>query len=233
MNKKNSINWECFDELPSTNDYVKEKRALGQDLIVTALRQTGGKGTKGRSFSSEKGGVYLTKLTFYQDMLAKDAFLVMARAATSVCAVLKTYGLQPLIKWPNDVYVNGKKICGILIENTFSGNKISSSIVGIGVNICNKLPEELLNIATTVERETGKIFSVEEATERLIDELFKQKTMEEYLSFVGYMGQEADLIFSDERVHGRLVSVDCEGGLIVEIDGKQRRLTAAEVSVRI
>ena len=157
----------------------------------------------------------------------------MARAATSVCAVLKTYGLQPFIKWPNDVYVNGKKICGILIENTFSGNKISSSIVGIGVNICNKLPEELLNIATTVERETGKIFSVEDATERLIAELSKQKTMEEYLSFVGYMGQEADLIFGDERVHGRLVSVDCEGGLIVEIDGKQRRLTAAEVSVRI
>lgn len=233
MNAKKEVVWKRFDEIDSTNEYAKTKRQEGKDLIVTAKRQIGGRGTKGRSFSSEEGGVYLTKLSFYDNFPAKEAFKIMAQAAVAVCETLQYYGLQPKIKWVNDVYVNDKKICGILIENVFSGLNISSSIVGIGVNVCNSLPEELKNIATTMQEITGKRFSVEEVTERLVQELFKKHTMEEYISYVGYMGQEATLIFGDERVHGRLISVDNEGGLHVEIDGKSKRLTAAEVSIRV
>lgn len=69
----------------------------------------------------------------------------MANASVAVCRTLENYGLTAEIKWPNDVYVQGKKICGILIENVFSGDRISSSVVGIGVNVNNSLPEELKN----------------------------------------------------------------------------------------
>lgn len=222
-----------FQEIGSTNDYARSLRGEGKDLLVTAARQTGGKGTKGRSFSSEEGGVYLSKLVFYEEFPAKDAFTVMAGAAVAVCRTLESFGLSPVIKWANDVYVSDKKICGILIENVFSGNKLSSSLVGIGLNVCNRLPQELLDIATTMERELGARFSVEAVTEKLIEELDKGAEMSEYISRVGYMGQKATLLLGEEAVSGRLLSVDGQGGLLAEIDGEIRRLTAAEVSVRI
>ena len=224
---------EYFDVLPSTQAYIKEKRAFREDLIVTADRQTGGKGTKGRSFSSSEGGVYLSKLSFYQNFPTKKAFQIMMGAAVAVCKTLRFYGLNPVIKWPNDVFVNDRKICGILIENTFSGGNISSSIVGIGLNVYNELPSELVNIATTMEKETGKIFPVNEVRTRLIEELSLGATAREYQSYLGYMGREVSLILGDERVPGRLLFVDEEGGLWVNIQGEKRRLTAAEVSIRV
>jgi BirA family biotin operon repressor/biotin-[acetyl-CoA-carboxylase] ligase len=233
MNMKNKKKRLHFDILPSTQDYAKEKRSEGVDLIVTAAQQTGGKGTKGRSFSSQTGGVYLSNLTFYEDLTVKNAFQIMIGAAVAVCETLRFYGVKPLIKWPNDIWVNDKKICGILIENVLSGDRVRSSVVGIGLNVLNALPEDLSDIATTMRLEMGATPSVEEVASRLIDELGKERTMEEYRAYIGYMGREATLLWGDECVHGRLVSVDDEGGLQVEIDGKIRRSTAAEVSVRI
>ena len=230
MKTKNTWAWEQFDELPSTNEYVKT-HAAEKDLIVTAKRQSGGKGTKGRSFSSNDGGVYLTKLTHYTDFKAKDAFLVMASAAVAVCKTLVSYGLEPKIKWPNDVFVADKKICGILIENVFSGAKLTRSIVGIGLNVWNVLPEELNSIATSMKKQ-GVVADVEEVTCRLIAALDEEISMDEYLSFLGYMGKEAIVVFGDERVPATLLSVDNEGGLWVKTSNGERRFLAAEVSLR-
>lgn len=110
-----------YEETDSTVLRAKALIGGGEDLVVTAVRQTGGMGTKGRSFASEAGGVYLTRLTFYKNFPASDAFKIMAGASVAVCRTVEKFGLVPCIKWPNDVYVADKKICGILIENTFSG----------------------------------------------------------------------------------------------------------------
>lgn len=230
MNVKKQARRVHFDELPSTSLYVKENAFL-EDVVVTAEWQTGGMGTKGRSFSSERGGVYLTKLTHYENFPSKNAFLIMARAAVAVCETLVQYGLQPLIKWPNDVLVGGKKICGILIENIFSGSNISRSIVGIGLNVCNPLPDALLEIATTMQKQ-GVNTDVKNVTDSLILQLDKEFPMENYLSYLGFMGEEAIVIFGDERVHATLLSVDEEGGLWIKTEKEERRVTAAEVSLR-
>lgn len=222
-----------FENLPSTQDYAKERRVDGVPLIVTADKQSGGKGTKDRTFSSLDGGVYLSKLSFFENFPAKDAFLIMARAATAVCKTLRFYGLQPLIKWPNDIWVRDKKICGILIENVFSGDRIVSSVVGIGLNVNNPIPEDLQSIATTMYEQTGKIHPVNEVRERLIAELDKERGMDEYRAYIGYMGRQATLIVGDERIPGTLIAVGDRGDLTVEIAGEHRVLTAAEVSVRL
>lgn len=227
------MKWIKFDEIPSTNDYVKSIRDGGEDVIVTAKRQTGGRGTKGRSFSSEEGGVYLSTLRFYKDFLAKDAFKIMSGAAVAVCETLRFFGLTPVIKWSNDIYVNGKKICGILIENTLSGKNISSSIVGVGLNVNTLFCGELSDIATSMLLESGKSFSVEEVTKKLIEELFKERTMEEYRAYLGFMGEQVTLILGDERVPATLLFVDDEGRLTAEINGERRVFSSAEVSVRI
>ena len=224
---------EIFDELPSTQTYAKGRRERGEDVIIVAKAQSCGMGTKGRSFSSSEGGVYLSKLNFYEFFPAKDAFTIMANTAVAVCDTLRAFGIEGRIKWPNDVFVQDKKICGILIENVFSGGNIRSSVVGVGLNVNNELPADLCEIATTMYEVTGKNFFVEEVRARLIEELSKPKDMQSYLSYLGYMGRKVMLILGDERIPATLLSVDEQGGLWVEIQGERRRLTAGEVSIKI
>lgn len=222
-----------FESIASTNDYAKSKRDEGQNLLVIAASQTGGRGTKGRSFSSTKGGLYLSKLSFYENFPAKDAFKIMQTAAAAVCETLASFGLSPKIKWANDVFVNGKKICGILIENTFSGANIASSVVGIGLNVYNELPEELKNIATTMQKETGKTFPIEEVEKRLVAFLADENTYKKYDGYLGWLGETVEMLSGEERLFAKLLSVDETGGLWVETDGEKRRFTSAEISLKI
>lgn len=230
-----------FAEIGSTNEYAKLLRADGRDVVITADRQTGGRGTKGRSFSSDEGGVYVTKLSFYENFPARFAFKIMAGAAVAACETLEFYGLHPVIKWANDIYVHDKKICGILIENVFSGENVSSSIVGVGLNVCNKLPQELENIATTMAEVLECVPSVEKVREKLIERLIArlaenpsaEKNVEEYRKRVGYMHRRAIVIFGEKSVPATLLCVDEDGGLWTEIDGEKRRFAAAEVSLKL
>ena len=222
-----------LEETASTNEYAKVQRELGENLLVVAKRQTGGRGTKGRSFSSQRGGVYLSLLTFYQDFPASNAFQIMQGAATAVCETLAFFGVKPKIKWPNDVYVNGKKICGVLIENTLKGKYIGSSIVGIGLNVWNELPAELLGIATTLFQETGKKMDVERVIEVLVRFLEEKNIHEKYAQYLGWIGEEATLVIGEKETRATLLSVDETGGLWADVDGEKRRFVAAEVSLRV
>ena len=222
-----------LEEMASTNDYAKARRDLGENLLVVAQKQTGGRGTKGRSFCSNVGGVYLSLLTFYQDFPASNAFQIMQGAAAAVCETLAFFGVKPKIKWANDVYVNGKKICGILIENALKGKYIGSSIVGIGLNIWNELPDELSDIATTLFQETGKKIDVERVIEVLVRFLGEKNIHEKYAQYLGWLGEEVTLVIGDKEMRAKLLSVDETGGLWVETNGEKRRFVAAEVSLRV
>ncbi len=222
-----------LDEVGSTNDYAKEKRREGKNMTVIAKRQTSGRGTRGRSFSSESGGAYLSKLTFYENFPAKRAFAIMTGAAVAVCETLKGYGFDPKIKWPNDIYLGDKKVCGILIENTFSGAQVSSSVVGVGLNVCNPLPEELKEIATSLTLASGKEYSVDEVTERLISALDGEYSMEEYRRYLGYTGEKITLLLGEVRASAILLCVEEDGGLTVEIEGEKRTYSSAEVRLKI
>lgn len=222
-----------FQSIDSTSNYAKDLRVNGEDAVVWAEMQTGGRGTKGRGFSSGKGGVYLSMLRFYENFPASQAFQIMQNAAAAVCETLVAFGITPQIKWPNDIYVNGKKICGILIENTFSGANVSSSVVGIGINVYNDLEEELTDIATTMLQETGKRFSVEKVGETLMEKLFEKDIYKRYFSYVGWLGQEVSLLVGENVVRAKLLSVDEQGNLHAETNGEVRRYAAAEISLRI
>ncbi len=232
MNKEN-IPWLRFETLPSTNDFAKEKRAEGKSLFITAKSQSGGRGTKGRSFSSAEGGIYLSLLRFYESFPAKNAFEIMCGGATAVCETLAFYGLTPYIKWPNDIFVNGRKICGILIENTFSGGNISSSVVGVGLNVCNPLPDELNEIATSMLLESGKIFSVDEVTGVLAKNLLAPCDMESYRRYLGFVGEKVFLLMGANTMSATLLGVEADGKLRVKTEEGEKLLSSAEVSLRV
>lgn len=223
-----------LETVGSTNDYAKDLRKNGENLFVVAKAQSGGRGTKGRSFSSDAGGLYFSKLTFYKTLKAKDAFKIMQGAAAAVCETLSSFGLSPQIKWPNDIYVNGKKICGILIENALSGENISSSIVGVGLNINNALQGELLDIATTVQTETGKTLALSEVEDKLFSLMEDESVYEKYPTYLGFLGQTVRLLFADgtERT-GVPTGVDGDGALAVQTEKDVEKFFAAEVSIRL
>ncbi len=223
---------ERYKILPSTNDYAKQKRTEGENLIVIAAAQSGGRGTKGRSFDSGEGGLYMSILTFPENVRAKGAFTIMQNAAAAVCETLVAFGLQPTLKWPNDVLVGGKKICGILIENTFLGEWVRSSVVGIGLNIRNALPRELQEIATSIALETGRLPCLLDVEKVLIENLSNGRMHERYTQYLGFIGEEVTLLMGEERIRARLIGVDSEGNLIAETATGRSHFSAAEVSLR-
>ncbi|MBQ4270165.1 MAG: biotin--[Clostridia bacterium] len=241
MNRKNKWKILRFDRLPSTNDYAKSLRNEKINLAVIAKEQSGGRGTKGRSFSSEKGGLYVSFLTFYENFPAKNAFSIMASAATAVCKTLEKFGIYPKIKWPNDIYVSvknsgeatDKKICGILIENTFSGAFVSNSVVGIGVNIHNRLPDELRSIATTAKEVLGKELDLLQVEKELFRVLEAPFSMDEYTSRLGYLGVPVKLLVGDKTLSAIPCDVTEQGELIATVDGKNQVFSSAEVSLRL
>lgn len=220
-----------LDEIDSTNDFCK--RFPKEDgLIVCAKRQTNGRGTKGRSFISDEGGVYVSVMKKYKNFDFSNTFSIMINACVAVCYTLKAFGLNPKVKWANDVLVNDKKICGTLIENRLCADNVCCSIVGIGLNVNNLLTEELKDIATTIRECKGRKVNLRSVKKQLIKNLQSEYTVEEYKSFIDWFGQEVYLEENGNRYTAIAKDVDEKGNLLCEIDGNLKKISCAEMSLR-
>lgn len=221
-----------LSECDSTNEYLK--RLDGEeDTIVTALRQTAGKGTKGRSFSSADGGLYLSVMRFYENFSAANAFEIMINSCVAVCKTVEGFGIKPVIRWANDVLVNGRKICGTLIENTFAGANIRRSIVGMGINVNNELPPELRQIAVSMREILGNRLSLQTVKKALIANLQKSFTINDYKKYIDWFGKEVVLRTDKESYTATALDVTADGRLVVSRDGKIIEISSAEVSLRL
>jgi BirA family biotin operon repressor/biotin-[acetyl-CoA-carboxylase] ligase len=219
-------------ECDSTNEYLK--RLDGEeDTVVTALRQTAGKGTKGRSFSSADGGLYLSVMRFYESFPAANAFEIMINSCVAVCKTVEGFGITPVIRWANDVLVNGRKICGTLIENTFAGANIRRSIVGMGINVNNELPPELRQIAVSMREILGNRLSLQTVKKALIANLQKSFTINDYKKYIDWFGKEVVLRTDKESYTATALDVTADGRLVVSRDGKIIEISSAEVSLRL
>ncbi len=128
-----------LDSIDSTNNYVanliNEKNIMNGQVIMADI-QGEGRGQRGTQWLSEGGKNILASIYLELDNLAvKNQTLLLKFTAVSIFDALVAIGLTPKIKWPNDILIDGKKICGVLIENQFIGQKIKSSIIGIGLNV--------------------------------------------------------------------------------------------------
>lgn len=215
-----------FDTLPSTNDYC-ETHEFGEDTAIIAREQTGGKGTKGRSFSSPRGGVYLSLVRYYP-CKAENSFSLMIASCMAVVKTLELYGVSAGVKWPNDVFLNGKKICGILIKNSFEGENVKKSITGIGVNVNNDIPKDLADIAINLKSIVGEV-DIDEFYKRLIENLYADYSVDEYRSRNIVLGKEITVIKNGESRKSVAEDVAADGSLVLK---GGERLFYGEVTIR-
>ena len=153
---------QCFAQIDSTNSYLKAEAMRGapDGLCAIADRQTAGRGRAGRPFRSDAGqGVYLSML-LRPNCAPTAAMTMTAHVAVAVCRALEACGVQPGIKWTNDLVLGTKKLCGILTELTVEAETgtVDSIVAGIGVNVRQRpedFPPELRTIAGSVRSETG------------------------------------------------------------------------------
>lgn len=215
-----------FDTLPSTNDYC-ETHEFDEDTAIIAREQTGGKGTKGRSFSSPRGGVYLSLVRYYP-CKAENSFSLMIASCMAVVKTLELFGVSAGVKWPNDVFLNGKKICGILIKNSFEGENVKKSITGIGVNVNNDIPKDLADIAINLKSVVGEV-DIDEFYKRLIENLYADYSVDEYRSRNIVLGKEITVIKNGESRKAVAEDVAADGSLVLK---GGERLFYGEVTIR-
>lgn len=234
---------ETLVETDSTNNVAKARAAAGAvDYAVIADRQTSGKGRMSRSFfSPPRAGVYLSAVLRPKSLGVADCGKITAYAAVATArAVEKLSGGSVAVKWVNDLWLNGRKICGILTEGGvgMEGGTLEYAVVGIGVN-CRavKFPDELAEVATSVESETGIMPDrCELAAEilnnlaRIEDEIGSAGFLDEYRARSCVVGRR---ITVNGEFEADAVGIDDDCSLLISRDGKISKFFAGEVSVKL
>lgn len=230
----------CFDSLESTNKTAKENASLPEGSVFFAERQTAGRGRLSRSWSSENGaGIYMSILLKPQIETQKIPTVTLI-AGLAVCRALNKstddcFG----IKWPNDIILHGKKVCGILAELLPS----REIVIGIGVNVNNRtFQKDLTDKATSLFAEFGREFDRNAIAANILkelDSLYKIFTaggfsplQKEYEKLCITVGSHIRVITPTEEYNATAVGVDEYGGLNILHDGIRKTLDSGEVSVR-
>ena len=236
-----------YEEIDSTNRAAKQAAisgTAGHGDFVVAKQQTAGRGRRGRSFfSPEESGIYLSILLEPGETL-QGSLLLTTTAATAVHkAVEKVCGISLGIKWVNDLYRNGKKVCGILTEaiTDFESGNIEYAIVGIGLNlfVSEHLPEELAEIAgglfDTKEdaQKVDRNLLIAEIVNILLEEAKTLRLSETYVRYNIIPGHPIQILDGERSRRADAIAI-CEDGrlLIREENGEENRLSYGEVSVR-
>lgn len=229
-----------YPSIDSTNTQAKRFIRAGKSgtMLIVADEQTAGRGRQGKHFySPAKTGIYITLVTHPMTQL-KNTVTVTTAAAVAVCkAVEQLTSLQPKIKWVNDVYLDGKKICGILAEavSHFKTQTVTSVIIGIGMNVTTTdFPAELENAAslgTNVSR-AALIAAIVNELEIIIGSDYRS-FIDDYRARSMIIGEKIDFIRDGIVTPATAVSIDETGGLLVETDsGEHLTLRSGEITIR-
>ncbi|HEY4537033.1 MAG TPA: biotin--[acetyl-CoA-carboxylase] ligase [Erysipelothrix sp.] len=246
LNENTVSDIEILDAIDSTNNYAKkiaQDESIDNYCIITD-HQTKGRGRRGRSFySPDKNGIYLS-LILRPQLKVEDAQLITIIAALAVVdAIESCYGIQTDIKWLNDIYLDQKKLAGILTEGEIILENTSYRylVVGIGINIFydNNLPEALKDIYTALEVAVGQDLDRDYLAGEIINHFYayyrkletdKEAIINQYKTYCFILGQEISIKGKDGKYIAR--DIDSRGHLIVEDKtGTLQALNSGEISI--
>lgn len=208
---------------------IKFQSALRGDAIV-ATSQTEGRGRLGKSFASPDGGIYFT---FAANNRKGDIATVTAGVA--VADALASYGASPEIKWVNDVLLDRKKVCGILVQTASTSDLCA---VGIGINLkYGSIPDDLKDIATSLDAHTDRVPAPEDIVAGVINRYEELEsdtvlTLEKYKAYIRFFGRKITVKGSDAEYTAK--DIGPTGELIVtDSEGNTTALNSGEISIRL
>ena len=230
-----------LDRVGSTNDYAKRIAASrSDDVLITAREQTAGRGRMGRTFFSPEGGIYMS-LVLHPDMKADKTDIITVMAAVAVAKTIESvFGVRAGIKWVNDIYIGGKKVCGILTEGKFdpAGNGFEYAVLGVGVNLSEPqggFPDEIKDIAGTV-CQTVSDDQRREFTERFLSEFYRiyesrRGFLEEYKKRSVVLGREIEYLSQGEVHRGLAVDITDRAELVIKDAQGIKTLRSGEIKI--
>ena len=231
-----------FESIDSTNLYIKKNyQDLDNFTFVSSLYQSKGKGRNVRKWESTKGNNLLFSLLIKDEDILNKYQCLSILSAVSIYNVLKSLNINNVsIKWPNDVYVNDKKICGILLEGISYDNKLQNIIIGIGLNVNESDFEKFeLYDATSIKKELNKEISLDDIKEKVYDSLLSQlnKIKENDYSYLvvaknnNYLlNKEVYAYVNNQKVLVQVLDINEDNSLKVLLDGKIINLFSGEIT---
>jgi BirA family transcriptional regulator, biotin operon repressor / biotin---[acetyl-CoA-carboxylase] ligase len=234
------VRW--FDEIDSTNSYLREEARRGspEGLVAVADHQTAGRGRLDRRWESPPGANLLASVLLRPRCDPEHLHLctgALALAAIDACAAVA--GITAVLKWPNDLLVGGSKLAGVLAEAEFAVSP-PAVVAGIGLNVAWPGPEgaggtcldDLVPPDRPVERSTllARLLAELGALRPLLDDPAGRRILaEDVRARCATLGQEVRIVLPGEEFVGRAVAIDEDGRLLVESAGRQRPVSAGDV----
>lgn len=231
-----------FKETESTNTIAREIAGKADEgTVIIAESQTGGRGRMGRKWISPEGGIWLS-IILKPKMQPVYAPRITFLAGVAVAKTIRIHGLEAKIKWPNDVLIRGKKVCGILTEIEAEIDMIDYCVVGIGIDAnvdTESFPEEFRESSTSLKKELGHEINRVAFVQRLLEEFealymklqkegFSQ-VLEEWRSMSATIGEWVKITTQNRIIYGEATGVDNDGALIVETgEGKLEKIVSGD-----
>jgi BirA family biotin operon repressor/biotin-[acetyl-CoA-carboxylase] ligase len=237
-------------EINSTNDLAKELADYGtsEGTVVIAETQTAGRGRLGRRWFSPRGGLFFSVI-LRPKITVKESVKLVFVAGLAVAEVLhENYGVRVETKWPNDVLINDRKVCGILSEMKTKGENVSYVVIGVGVNaninVKEEFPEELKTVATSLQNELGRKVRLEELLKLLLEKLenvYEQfmkggfhRVLNMWKKYASFLGKNVEVIEEAGRWRGLALDVDADGALVIRLrNGTVKRVVVGDVSLKM
>lgn len=219
-----------LEEIDSTNNYAKMNITAFEDrTVIHSIRQTSGRGRLNRSWIDLGGRNLFMSIVLKPSNTFNEIYPNITQyLSVSLCKVLETYGLQPQIKWPNDVLINGKKIAGILSETVMEGSNLEGIVLGIGINLnsneaaLSSIPDK---IATSLNLETGKDIDLNVFLNELLTEFFAHydeflnsgfiNIKDDYINRNCFLNKELNVQVFNNTKTGLAKSVNDKGELVL------------------
>jgi BirA family biotin operon repressor/biotin-[acetyl-CoA-carboxylase] ligase len=233
----------AYSHLTSTNDIAKRqaKKGAREGTVVLAEEQTAGKGRLKRTWLSPKGSIALS-IILHPTPTQLSSLIMVASLAVAHC-IEKIGSLKTQLKWPNDILVNEKKVCGILIESDVRGKAVDYAVIGIGLNVNFKPSDfpEIAATATSLSEELGRELPLPELIRCLLVEAEKlyltlpegDTVFEEWRDRLVTLGKEVQVSSGKTSYQGTAESVASDGSLFLrQPDGSLIKIVAGDVSLR-
>ena len=217
------------------------RRAAAEGTVVITEEQTAGRGRVKRVWLSPKGSISLSVVLY--PAISQLPYLIMLTSVAVARSIEATAGLKAQLKWPNDVLIEGKKVCGTLIENELQGDKVAWAIIGIGINANIRMRDfpEIAATATSLSGELGKNISRVEIIRRLLVEMEKlylslgdgELIYQEWRNRLITLGRRVQVVEGEKTLVGVAEAVSKDGILVLRHDdGSVSHVVAGDVTLR-